>query len=82
MSFVGPRPVVKDELEFYGNAASFYLRSRPGLTGLWQVSGRNDVSYRARVAFDRHYVENWSFAADLKILVQTVPAVISSRGSY
>lgn len=82
MSFVGPRPVVKDELELYGTAAEYYLQSRPGLTGLWQVSGRNDVSYGARVAFDQHYVENWSFVFDLKILVRTVPAVFSSRGSY
>ncbi|MBN9241950.1 MAG: sugar transferase [Mesorhizobium sp.] len=82
MSFVGPRPVVDDELTLYGTAASFYLQSRPGLTGLWQVSGRNDVSYGTRVAFDRHYVENWSFTFDLKILIWTVPAVFSSRGSY
>jgi len=82
MSIVGPRPVVKDELEFYGPAADYYLKSRPGLTGLWQVSGRNDVSYHARVAFDRYYVENWSFIFDLKIIVKTVPAVFSSRGSY
>jgi exopolysaccharide production protein ExoY len=82
MSFVGPRPVVRDELLMYGTAAGFYLKSRPGLTGLWQVRGRNDVSYRTRVAFDRHYVENWSFAFDLKILIWTVPAVLSSRGSY
>lgn len=82
MSIVGPRPVVKDELELYGSAADYYLQTRPGLTGLWQVSGRNDVSYNARVAFDRHYVENWSFAFDLKIIAKTVPAVLSSRGSY
>jgi exopolysaccharide production protein ExoY len=82
MSFVGPRPVVRDELELYGNAAAYYLQTRPGLTGLWQVSGRNDVSYRTRIDFDRHYVENWSFAFDLKILLRTVPAVLSSRGSY
>ncbi|WP_411956304.1 sugar transferase [Arvimicrobium flavum] len=82
MSIVGPRPVVMDELELYGTAAAYYLNSRPGLTGLWQVSGRNDVSYDARVAFDRHYVENWSFFFDLKIIVKTVPAVFSSRGSY
>ena len=82
MSFVGPRPVVDDELLMYGTAASFYLQSRPGLTGLWQVSGRNDVSYGTRVAFDRHYVVNWSFVFDLKILIWTVPAVFSSRGSY
>ncbi|RUM98359.1 sugar transferase [Pseudaminobacter arsenicus] len=82
MSIVGPRPVVMDELELYGAAAECYLKSRPGLTGLWQVSGRNDVSYCARVAFDRHYVENWSFSSDLKIIVRTFPAVLSSRGSY
>jgi exopolysaccharide production protein ExoY len=82
MSLVGPRPVVEDELELYGPAADYYLMSRPGLTGLWQVSGRNDVSYGTRVAFDRHYVENWSFVFDLKILIRTVPAVFSSRGSY
>jgi exopolysaccharide production protein ExoY len=82
MSFVGPRPVVRDELLLYGTAANYYLKSRPGLTGLWQVSGRNDVSYGTRVAFDRHYVENWSFIFDLKILIWTVPAVLSSRGSY
>ncbi|MBS3648590.1 sugar transferase [Pseudaminobacter sp. 19-2017] len=82
MSIVGPRPVVKDELELYGAAADCYLKSRPGLTGLWQISGRNDVSYCTRVAFDRHYVENWSFLFDLKIIVKTVPAVFSSRGSY
>lgn len=82
MSLVGPRPVVKDELELYGPAADHYLRTRPGLTGLWQVSGRNDVSYGTRIAFDTHYVENWSFFVDLKIIAMTIPAVISSRGSY
>lgn len=82
MSIVGPRPVVKDELDIYGSCAVFYLKSRPGLTGLWQISGRNDVSYDSRVALDRHYVENWSFSADLLIIVKTIPAVCSSRGSY
>ena len=82
MSFVGPRPVMEDELELYGPAIECYLQSRPGLTGLWQISGRNDVSYRTRVDLDRHYVENWSFVRDLKILVMTLPAVLSSRGSY
>ena len=82
MSFVGPRPVVEDELQLYGTAAEFYLKSRPGLTGLWQISGRNDVSYSTRVAYDRHYVENWSFVADIIIIIKTFPAVLSSRGSY
>ncbi len=82
MSIVGPRPVVSDELEIYGNRAVFYLKSRPGLTGLWQVSGRNDVSYDRRVEFDRQYVENWSLAEDIRIILKTVPAVCMSRGSY
>lgn len=82
MSIVGPRPVVSDELENYGNAAVFYLRSRPGLTGLWQISGRNDVSYDTRVAIDRHYVENWSLALDLRIIIKTVPVVCLAKGSY
>ncbi|WP_163267688.1 sugar transferase [Chelativorans alearense] len=82
MSFVGPRPVVQDELDMYGPAAVYYLQARPGLTGLWQVSGRNDVSYGQRVDFDQYYVENWSFAFDLVIIIKTLPAVISSRGSY
>ena len=66
----------------YGPVADCYLRSRPGLTGLWQVSGRNDVSYHTRVAFDQHYVENWSFVSDLMIIVLTVPAILAARGSY
>ena len=82
MSIVGPRPVVKQELEMYGPAARYYLQTRPGLTGLWQISGRNDVSYRQRVAFDTHYVENWSPGFDLLIIVRTFPAVYASRGSY
>lgn len=82
MSIVGPRPVVEDELELYEASAVYYLRSRPGLTGLWQVSGRNDVSYAARIAFDTHYVRNWSLTRDLVIVVRTIPAVCVSRGSY
>ena len=73
---------MRDELEIYGSAAVYYLKSRPGLTGLWQVSGRNDVSYDSRVAFDRHYVENWSLFEDVRIIIKTVPAVWMSRGSY
>ncbi|WP_065372857.1 sugar transferase [Ensifer adhaerens] len=82
MSIVGPRPVVQDELELYDQAAVYYLQSRPGLTGLWQISGRNDVSYAARVAFDTHYVQNWSLLSDFSIVVKTIPAVCFSRGSY
>lgn len=82
MSVVGPRPVVEDELEMYEGAAVYYLQSRPGLTGLWQVSGRNDVSYASRVAFDTHYVKNWSLRNDMLIIARTIPAVCFSRGSY
>lgn len=82
MSIVGPRPVVEDELAMYEASATYYLQTRPGLTGLWQVSGRNDVSYETRVAMDTLYVKNWSIAKDLLIIVRTVPAVCMSRGSY
>ncbi|PRD42546.1 exopolysaccharide biosynthesis protein [Phyllobacterium phragmitis] len=82
MSLVGPRPVVKDEIDLYGSAAIYYFKSRPGLTGVWQISGRNDVSYDDRIAFDRHYVENWSFQKDIVIILKTIPAVCASRGSY
>ncbi|WP_337267548.1 sugar transferase [Oryzifoliimicrobium ureilyticus] len=82
MSVVGPRPVVRDELELYQQAAVYYLKSRPGLTGLWQISGRNDVSYQARVNFDMHYVENWSLLKDVAIIARTIPAVCMQRGSY
>ncbi|TCL71111.1 sugar transferase [Rhizobium sp. BK251] len=82
MSIVGPRPVVEDELEMYESSAVYYLQSRPGLTGLWQISGRNDVSYESRVAFDTHYVKNWSLVRDVVIIAKTIPAVCLSRGSY
>lgn len=82
MSIVGPRPVVEDELELYEAAAAYYLQTRPGLTGLWQVSGRNDVSYAARIAFDSQYVRTWSLTNDVIIVARTIPAVCLSRGSY
>jgi teichuronic acid exporter len=65
MSLVGPRPVVTSELTRYGNAAVHYLSARPGITGLWQVSGRSDTTYRARVSLDAHYVTGWSLAGDI-----------------
>lgn len=76
MSLVGPRPVVSDELKYYGCHAQDYLKARPGVTGLWQVSGRNRLNYAARVARDCHYVRNWSLAVDLVILIKTIPAVL------
>jgi exopolysaccharide production protein ExoY len=82
MSFVGPRPIVVAEIPKYGVHIGVYLRVRPGLTGAWQVSGRNDVSYESRVALDRDYVENWNFLRDLIIIVKTFRVVITSRGCY
>ncbi len=75
MSCVGPRPVVADELLRYGACAREYLRARPGLTGLWQVTGRDCADYSHRVALDSGYVNNWSLWADFRILVRTVFAI-------
>lgn len=82
MSLVGPRPVVRAELERYRGAIIYYVSARPGLTGLWQVSGRNDVSYNHRVRLDRTYVAGWTLMADIWILARTIPAVLAARGSY
>lgn len=81
MSVVGPRPVVQDELALYGTHVDAYLAARPGLTGLWQVSGRNDVSYDERVRLDREYVEGWTMRNDVILILRTVPAVLARRGS-
>jgi exopolysaccharide production protein ExoY len=76
MSCVGPRPVVTDELQRYGYHAGEYLRTRPGLTGLWQVTGRSSTDYASRVALDSQYVKNWSPWLDIVILCRTVFAVM------
>lgn len=76
MSCVGPRPVVTDELERYGKYAADYTKSRPGITGLWQVSGRNTRTYQERVMLDHFYVRRWSLFLDLVILLKTVPCVL------
>lgn len=82
MSLVGPRPVVESELARYGDAAAYYLRVLPGITGLWQVSGRNETDYGTRVSLDVSYVRNWSFAGDIVILFRTVGVVLHGRGAY
>lgn len=82
MSLVGPRPVVEKELGQYGEAAGYYLRVLPGITGLWQVSGRSETSYERRVLLDVSYVKNWSLAGDLRILFRTVGVVLGGRGAY
>lgn len=81
MSLVGPRPIVGDEVPSYGRYIKNYLSVRPGLTGLWQVSGRNDTSYRRRVAMDVLYSRKVCVMLNLSILVATIPAVVLGRGA-
>lgn len=80
MSLIGPRPVTPDELEKYGAYSKIYLAMRPGVTGLWQVSGRNDVSYTERVMLDRRYFATMSLRVDLAVLFKTVGAVLRRTG--
>lgn len=82
MSLIGPRPVTKSELEYYGNTTALYTSVRPGLTGLWQVSGRSDLNYDQRVRLDTWYVRNWTPWHDIAILLKTIPAVLFRRGAY
>ena len=82
MSFVGPRPIVQKEIDKYGEVFNDYVRHKPGLTGLWQVSGRNNTTYKERVDMDLHYMRNKSLWLDLKILVKTIPVVLLRYGAY
>ncbi|CAE6812627.1 hypothetical protein R70006_05834 [Paraburkholderia domus] len=82
MSLVGPRPIVNEELERYGADAYYYLSVRPGLTGLWQVSGRNNIDYPSRVALDVTYVKERSTLLDIGILLRTFKVVFDGRGAY
>jgi lipopolysaccharide/colanic/teichoic acid biosynthesis glycosyltransferase len=82
MSLVGPRPIVRGELLRYGREAAMYLAVKPGLTGLWQVKGRSDTTYRRRVAMDRYYVLNQNVLLDLYILAATPGVVLKRAGAY
>ena len=82
MSVVGPRPIMEEEIQYYDDSYSLYTRVKPGLTGLWQVSGRNDVSYEQRVSLDDYYVNNWSIWLDIYILFRTIKAVLTGKGAY
>ena len=82
MSLVGPRPVVNAELSRYGDQVGYYLMVRPGMTGLWQVSGRNDLDYDSRVYLDTWYVKNWSLWHDQIILFKTIDVVFRRAGAY
>jgi Undecaprenyl-phosphate galactose phosphotransferase WbaP len=82
MSLVGPRPIVAAEIPKYGLGYNLYTRVRPGITGLWQVSGRNNTTYEERVAFDEYYVRNWSIWLDSYILARTAKVVLTADGAY
>jgi exopolysaccharide production protein ExoY len=81
MSLVGPRPIVGEEMLLYGEYAESYLRSRPGLTGKWQVSGRSDTTYEERVRLDNNYVHNWTLSGDVWIILKTVTVVLFAKGA-
>lgn len=82
MSLVGPRPIIEDEIPKYGEYFDYFTAVKPGITGLWQVSGRNDISYEERVRLDVWYVRNWSLELDVMILVKTAAIVLMRKGSY
>jgi Undecaprenyl-phosphate galactose phosphotransferase WbaP len=82
MSLVGPRPLLERELEVYGDNIGLYQQARPGITGLWQVSGRSQTTFAERVALDQWYVQNWSLWYDLAILLKTVKVVFRREGAY
>ncbi|WP_373636873.1 sugar transferase [Yoonia sp. BS5-3] len=81
MSLVGPRPITSAEAEKYAEDFAYYLALRPGITGLWQVSGRNDTTYAERVAFDVQYYKNRTFLLDIKILLRTIAVVFTGKGA-
>jgi lipopolysaccharide/colanic/teichoic acid biosynthesis glycosyltransferase len=81
MSLVGPRPQREGEVALYDRVALRRLRVRPGMTGLWQVSGRSNLSWDEAIALDMHYVENWTLMGDLQILTRTVRAVLAQDGA-
>jgi lipopolysaccharide/colanic/teichoic acid biosynthesis glycosyltransferase len=82
MSLVGPRPIVHEEIAKYKEAYPLYTKTVPGLTGLWQVSGRNHTTYAERINYDSYYVRNWSFWMDIYLLARTVSVVLTGDGAY
>jgi len=82
MSLIGPRPIVQDEVAKYGDVFPLYTHVKPGISGLWQVSGRCELTYAQRVALDAAYVTDWSFRRDLKILIKTIPVLLGGKGAY
>jgi len=82
MSLVGPRPIIAEEMERFGDAARDYMMVLPGITGLWQVSGRSDIDYQERVLMESWYVRNWSLWLDISLLFRTIGIVVNRKGAY
>lgn len=82
MSLVGPRPFMLNQRKLYGENIKRYVHVRPGMTGLWQVSGRNETSFTRRAELDREYIQRWSLWLDIFLLVKTAKVVLWQRGSY
>jgi exopolysaccharide production protein ExoY len=82
MSLVGPRPIVPDEIKHYYHEGPLFLSLKPGLTGAWQVNGRSGVSYPERARLELEYVQSWSWARDMEILLRTIPAVLFQHGAH
>jgi len=82
MSFIGPRPVTEEELEKYGEKANLILSVQPGLSGMWQISGRSDTGYEERITLDSYYIKNWSVWLDIWIIIKTVYVVLKGKGAY
>lgn len=82
MSLVGPRPILQDEVELFGDQIDAYYKLRPGITGLWQVSGRNDTSFQRRIYWDAWYARNWSVWGDIVIMIKTLKVILGDDGAY
>jgi lipopolysaccharide/colanic/teichoic acid biosynthesis glycosyltransferase len=82
MSLVGPRPIVQEEIGKYAESYDLYSKVLPGITGLWQISGRSNTSYATRVGLDSYYVRNWSPCMDFYILARTIRVVLNGEGAY
>jgi lipopolysaccharide/colanic/teichoic acid biosynthesis glycosyltransferase len=82
MALVGPRMISPEEMENYNHWGINLLTVRPGITGLWQVSGRSDISYQERINLDMYYIRNWSIWLDLQLLFRTIPVVLKGKGAY
>jgi Undecaprenyl-phosphate galactose phosphotransferase WbaP len=82
MSLVGPRPILANQLDLYGSQFNDYIQVRPGITGLWQVSGRSDITFVKRVELDQEYIQCWSVWMDIHLLVKTLKVVLWHHGAY